>query len=344
MATISELAADLLVDVRRGDGVQIVLAAAPGARSISRSPCRACAARPPASGWCGRRRRIPFQISIALSAFCEPLLGGARHLDPHRHPTIKVGLGLLGLRQDPRSCGSLVPRRVVRAVELDHLAVGGVELADAAEERTPRCRPGQRSCQKRVGQLDQQRDVVLAALGARGRLQNLGRLGPGLGLAVSATRTARRARGSNGVRLERLAEVRRTPRGRAPAAPIARRPQISAAVRSSRVLRPARCAADTSANSSSRRFPSRRTPFEVRARTAVARDPAPGSCEARSRPRARRARYFRWNSATEPCRLEASAGCLGLLRPAAGSGARSAPSWRAPASSAPATRWTPCGR
>ena len=134
-------------------------------------------------------------------------LGGARHLHAHGDAAIDVGLALLRLREDLQQVGLVVLRAVVGPVELDHLVVRGIDLADAAEEGLGRLGVVEPLPQQRR-EVDLQRDVLLAALRARRRLEDLGELGPasccfGQRVAHGAQR-ARLVR----ARLERLAEVR----------------------------------------------------------------------------------------------------------------------------------------
>jgi hypothetical protein len=133
------------------------------------------------------------------------LLGGARHLDAHRHAPLDVGLGLLRLRQQRQELRLLVPRGEVLAVEVDHRAVRRIQLAHAAEVDLRLARLIQPLPLQRR-QVDGQRHVGLAALRAHGRLQHLGQLGPAL--LGGQRRDDRPQRAAlDGVRLQRLAEV-----------------------------------------------------------------------------------------------------------------------------------------
>ena len=140
-----------------------------------------------------------------LVGVLRPLLGGARHLDPHRHAAVDVRLGLLGLRQHRQELRQLVPRGVVGPIEFDHLAVGGIELAHAAEERLRHVLLVEPIAEEQR-QLGEQRDVLLPALGSRRRFQHLGEVGPGSAGGQRRADRLQRAR-LIGVGVERLLEV-----------------------------------------------------------------------------------------------------------------------------------------
>ena len=153
-------------------------------------------------------------MSIAFSAFFSPLpspltplalLDGARHLDPHRDLAGDVALHLLRLRQQRNQLGDLVPAGEVLAIEVDHRAVARVELAHAAEGRLCLLHLAELLPQQ-IGELDQKRDVLLAALRARRRVEDLRQLGPAL---LRAQRCDHRAQGAvlDRVRLQRLLVV-----------------------------------------------------------------------------------------------------------------------------------------
>ena len=195
---------DLLVDVRGRDGVEIVLQELEqrvpllGRRvELAQRRHRLGQVRPQA------QEALP--DLDRLVGVLRPLLGGARHLDPHRHAAVEVRLGLLGLRQHRQELRHLVPRGVVRPIELDHLAVGGIELAHAAEERLRHVLLVEPIAEQQR-QLGEQRDVLLAALGPRRRLQHLGEVGPGPAGGQRGADGLQRAR-LIGVGVERLLEV-----------------------------------------------------------------------------------------------------------------------------------------
>ena len=144
-------------------------------------------------------RGLAFALGLAL-------LDGARHLDAHRHLAVDVGLGLLRLRQQRHQLRDLVPAGEVVAIEVDHRAVARVDLAHAAEDHLGLLDLAELLPQQ-IGELDQQRHVLLAALGARSGVEDFRQLGPAL------LRAQRRGHGAqrpvlDRVRLQRLLEVR----------------------------------------------------------------------------------------------------------------------------------------
>ncbi len=331
-----QVTVDLLVDVRRRNRVEIVLQELEqrvpllGRRvELAERRHRLGQVRPQA------QEALP--DLDRLVGVLRPLLGGARHLDPHRHAAVDVRLGLLGLRQHRQELRQLVPRGVVRPVELDHLAVGGVELADAAEERLRDLLLVEPIAEQQR-QLGEQRDVLLPALGPRRRLQHLGELGPGPARAQRGADRLQRAR-FIGVGVERLLEV-----GERVWAPPELLAQLAGqnlgsgpllaglralgplAIERQQLVAPAGLAQD---------------PFEVGRRTAVAGVELEALAEMRLPLGARRP-VLEIELRHRAVEAGGERGILAPARPAAGSAARSAPSWRAPASSAPATRSTPC--
>ena len=199
-----QVAVDLLLDVAGRDRVEVVLQ-----ELEERVPLLGLrvelAQRGDRLGEVGLEAQDPLPDLDRLVGVLRPRLGGARHLDPHRHPAIDVGLRLLRLGEDHQELRHLVPRRVVGAVELDHLPVGGIQLPDAAEERLRHVRLLEPIAND-LGQIDQQRHVLLAALGPGRRLQHLGQVGPGLARGQLGADGAQRAR-LVGIRLQRLVEM-----------------------------------------------------------------------------------------------------------------------------------------
>ncbi len=199
------MAVDLLVDVRGRDGVEIVLQELEqrvplvGRRvELAQRRHRLGQVRPQA--------QEPLPDLDRLVGVLRPLLGGARHLDPHRHAAVDVRLGLLSLRQHRQELRQLVPRGVVHPEELDHLSVGGIELAHAAEERLRHVLLVEPIAEEQR-QLGEQRDVLLPALGPRGRLQRLGEVSPGPAGGQRGADGLQRAR-LIGIGVERFSEVR----------------------------------------------------------------------------------------------------------------------------------------
>ena len=199
-----ELAVDLLVDVGGRDGVEIVLE-----QLQQRVPLLGggveLAQRRDGLGQMGPQAQEALPDLDRLVGVLRPLLGGARHLDPHGQPALGVGLGLLGLGQDRQQLRLFVSGAVVLAVELDHPAVGRIELAHPAEERLRHVGLAEPLPDQRR-EIGQQGRVLLAALGARRRFQHLAQLGPGLGGGQRGPDGQQRAR-LDRVGLQRLAEV-----------------------------------------------------------------------------------------------------------------------------------------
>ncbi len=199
-----QVTVDLLVDVRRRNRVEIVLQ-----ELEQRVPLLGrgveLAQRRHRLGQVGPQAQEALPDLDRLVGVLRALLRGARHLDPHRHAAVDIRLGLLRLRQHRQELRQLVPRGVVRPVELDHLAVGGIELADAAEERLRHVLLVEPVAEQQR-QLGEQRDVLLPALGARRCLQHLGEVGPGPAGGQRGAHRLQRAR-LIGVGVERLLEV-----------------------------------------------------------------------------------------------------------------------------------------
>ena len=119
-----QVTVDLLVDVRGRNRVEIVLQELEqrvpllgGRVELAQRRHRLGQVRPQA------QEALP--DLDRLVGVLRPLLGGARHLDPHRHAPVEIRFGLLGLGEHRQELRQLVPRGVVGPIELDHLAVGG---------------------------------------------------------------------------------------------------------------------------------------------------------------------------------------------------------------------------
>ena len=135
-------------------------------------------------------------------------LRGLGHLDPEGDAPLGIAFGLLGRGQDRQQLRQIVGSTVKLSVEFHRGAVGGIEPPDLAKVELGLSRLAQLSPEQR-SQLHEQRDIGLAALGARRQLQDLGQLGPILLLGQGRHHRSQ-GLGLAGRGLERLPKVRQS--------------------------------------------------------------------------------------------------------------------------------------